>query len=119
MRARIDGDERLGPEGRFAIYAGGYRSRLSETLREDYPALRLLVGDTVFDLFAAWLYRRPPAAPFQPLRLWRPFRRPSRRDPPAADGGPLAACRRRWRGSSGPVRRCSAPRDWSAAERRP
>jgi hypothetical protein len=52
VRARIAGDARLGAEGRFAIYAGGYRSRLTETLRDEYPALRLLVGDTVFDLFA-------------------------------------------------------------------
>ena len=51
--ARIAGDARLDAEGRFAIYAGGYRTRLLETLREDYPALRLLVGATVFDLFAS------------------------------------------------------------------
>jgi hypothetical protein len=61
VRARIAGDARLGAEGRFAIYAGGYRSRLVETMREDYPALRLLVGDTVFDLFAAgYIAARPP-----------------------------------------------------------
>jgi hypothetical protein len=61
VRARIDGDDRLGPEGRFAIYAGGYRSRLSETLRDEYPALRLLVGETVFDLFATrYIASRPP-----------------------------------------------------------
>jgi len=52
VHARIAGDARLGPERRFAIYAGGYRSRLAETLRDEYPALRLLVGDTVFGLFA-------------------------------------------------------------------
>lgn len=61
VRARIAGDARLGPEGRFAIYAGGYRSRLNETLRDDYPALRLLVGDTVFGLFAeSYIAARPP-----------------------------------------------------------
>src|SRR5580765_5845356 len=36
VRTRIAGDARLGPEGRFAIYAGGYRSRLTEALRDDY-----------------------------------------------------------------------------------
>lgn len=61
VRARIAGDARLGPERRFAIYAGGYRSRLAETLRDEYPALRLLVGDTVFDLFAtSYIAARPP-----------------------------------------------------------
>src|SRR4051794_9505469 len=35
VHARIVGDARLGAEGRFAIYAGGYRSRLIETLRDD------------------------------------------------------------------------------------
>jgi hypothetical protein len=59
--ARIAGDAKLGAEGRFAIYAGGYRTRLLETLREDYPALRLLVGATVFDLFASsYIAARPP-----------------------------------------------------------
>ena len=58
---RIAGDARLGPQGRFAIYAGGYRSRLLETLRDDFPALRLLVGETVFDLFAhGYIAARPP-----------------------------------------------------------
>jgi len=49
VRARIEGDERLGPEGRFAIYAGGYRSRLVEKLRRqgirDLAVLRA-VGET-------------------------------------------------------------------------
>jgi hypothetical protein len=59
--ARIAGDGRLSAEGRFAIYAGGYRTRLLETLREDYPALRLLVGATVFDLFASsYIEAHPP-----------------------------------------------------------
>ena len=58
---RIEGDARLDPQARFAIYAGGYRSRLRETLRDDYPALRLLVGETVFDLFAqGYIEARPP-----------------------------------------------------------
>lgn len=61
VRARIDGNERLGPEGRFAIYAGGYRSRLLETLQDEFPALRLLVGDTVFELFArSYIAANPP-----------------------------------------------------------
>lgn len=62
VRARIEGNDRLGPEGRFAIYAGGYRSRLLETLQNEFPALRLLVGDTVFELFArSYIAARPPS----------------------------------------------------------
>lgn len=90
VEARIAGNARLGAEGRFAIYAGGYRSRLLETLRDDYPALRLLVGETVFDLFAgAYIAAHPPrhfslydyGAHFADhLETTRP-----------ADGGPLAA----------------------------
>ncbi|HEX8621794.1 MAG TPA: DNA-binding domain-containing protein [Allosphingosinicella sp.] len=61
VRGRIEGNDRLGPEGRFAIYAGGYRSRLIESLQNEYPALRLLVGDTVFELFArGYIAANPP-----------------------------------------------------------
>jgi hypothetical protein len=48
----VAGDPRLAPDARVGIYAGGYRARLRECLREEYPALRLFAGDTVFDLFA-------------------------------------------------------------------
>ncbi|MEA3034924.1 MAG: hypothetical protein QOH04_683 [Sphingomonadales bacterium] len=41
----------LGAAGRVGIYAGGYRSRLIECLRDEYPALRRFAGDTAFDLF--------------------------------------------------------------------
>jgi hypothetical protein len=61
VQARIAGDARLGPEARLAIYQAGYRSRLLDTLRDDHPALRLLVGDTVFDLFAqSYVAAHPP-----------------------------------------------------------
>ncbi|HYD37984.1 MAG TPA: DNA-binding domain-containing protein [Allosphingosinicella sp.] len=90
LRARISGNDRLGPEGRFAIYAGGYRHRLIETLRDDFPALRLLVGETVFELFAlGYITARPPrhfslydygAGFADHLEATRP-----------SDGGPLAA----------------------------
>jgi len=61
VRGRIAGNNRLGPEGRLAIYAGGYRSRLLESLQNEYPALRLLVGDTVFELFArSYIAAAPP-----------------------------------------------------------
>jgi hypothetical protein len=50
--AHVVGDDRLSAAGRVAIYAQAYRARLLDTLRDEYPALRRLVGETVFDLFA-------------------------------------------------------------------
>lgn len=61
---RISGDEQLAAAERLAIYARGYRGRLLETLRAEYPALRLLAGDTVFDLFAgSYVESTPPNDP--------------------------------------------------------
>jgi hypothetical protein len=42
----------LAAAGRIGVYAGGYRARLIECLRDEYPALRRFAGDTAFDLFA-------------------------------------------------------------------
>lgn len=50
--AVVAGDARLTPAGRIGIYANGYRARLLECLRDEYPVLRRFAGDTVFDLFA-------------------------------------------------------------------
>jgi hypothetical protein len=91
VRARIVGDARLGPEGRFAIYAGGYRSRLTETLRDEYPALRLLVGDTVFDLFAkSYIAARAPRH-FSLYDYGAGFADHLEATRPKEGGGPLAA----------------------------
>jgi len=49
----VVGDPRLGAADRVGVYAAGYRARLLECLRSEYPALRRLAGDTAFDLFAA------------------------------------------------------------------
>ena len=60
----ICGDDRLSPAARLAIYAGGYRARLLETLRGDYPVLRAFAGDTAFDLFAQdYIASHPSRAP--------------------------------------------------------
>lgn len=91
VRARILGDDRLGPEGRFAIYAGGYRSRLLETLRDDYPALRLLVGETVFDLFAQGYVATHPPRHFSLYDYGAGFADHLAATRPADGGGPLAA----------------------------
>ncbi|HEV7661718.1 MAG TPA: DNA-binding domain-containing protein [Allosphingosinicella sp.] len=88
--ARIAGDAKLGAEDRFAIYAGGYRTRLLETLREDYPALRLLVGATVFDLFASSYIGACPPHHFSLYDYGAGFADHLEATRPD-DGGPLAA----------------------------
>lgn len=49
---RVRPSAALAPEQRVAIYMQGYRARLRETLRAEYPVLRRFAGDTAFDLFA-------------------------------------------------------------------
>ena len=38
----------MAPAERVAVYARGYRARLNEMLRGEYPALRRFMGDAVF-----------------------------------------------------------------------
>jgi hypothetical protein len=58
--AIVAGDERLDAAGRVAVYARGYRARLIDCLRGEYPALRRFAGDTAFGLFAAgYIAERP------------------------------------------------------------
>ncbi|HEX8224695.1 MAG TPA: DNA-binding domain-containing protein [Allosphingosinicella sp.] len=89
LRGRIAGNNRLGPEGRFAIYAGGYRSRLLESLQNEFPALRLLVGDTVFELFARSYIAANPPRHFSLYDYGARFADHLEATRPA-DGGPLA-----------------------------
>lgn len=89
VRSRIAGNGRLGPEGRFAIYAGGYRSRLLESLQGEFPALRLLVGDTVFELFARGYIAANPPRHFSLYDYGARFADHLEATRPA-DGGPLA-----------------------------
>lgn len=54
----------LAPAERVAVYARGYRARLMETLRGEYPVLRRFAGETAFDLFASsYIARRPSTGP--------------------------------------------------------
>lgn len=89
VRGRIEGNDRLGPEGRFAIYAGGYRSRLLESLQNEFPALRRLVGDTVFELFARGYIAANPPRHFSLYDYGARFADHLEATRPA-DGGPLA-----------------------------
>ncbi|HEY6877154.1 MAG TPA: DNA-binding domain-containing protein [Polyangiales bacterium] len=51
----------VSPGDRLAVYARGYLSRLLACLRADFPALRALLGDEIFDGFAiAYLRAHPP-----------------------------------------------------------
>ena len=54
----------LNAHERLGIYARGYVLRLLECMRADFPVLRGLVGDAVFDAFArAYIITMPPGAP--------------------------------------------------------
>jgi hypothetical protein len=62
--AVVTGSAALPADERLRIYSHGYVLRLIECLRADFPVLRALVGDTVFDLFAtAYLAERPSRSP--------------------------------------------------------
>lgn len=60
----VQGGAGLSAQARLGIYARGYWARLLGHLRAEFPMLRELVGDDVFDLFAmAYLTDRPPTSP--------------------------------------------------------
>ncbi|MBO9707840.1 MAG: putative DNA-binding domain-containing protein [Caulobacter sp.] len=49
----VVGDNRLTAARRLMLYARGYQARLLECLTAEFPCLRALAGEQVFDLFAA------------------------------------------------------------------
>ncbi len=56
----IEAPAGISPQGRLDIYARGYWLRLIDCLKADYPALRRLLGETLFDFFArAYLDQHP------------------------------------------------------------
>jgi len=50
--APVRASNRLPPAVRIGVYVRGYRARLVECLQKEFPILRTLLGDDVFDLFA-------------------------------------------------------------------
>jgi len=55
---------RAAPTTRLGIYATGYVMRLLECLRADFPALRNLMGDALFDFFAkSYIWTHPSTSP--------------------------------------------------------
>jgi hypothetical protein len=60
----IRGSDRLSAHDRLGIYARGYVLRLLECLRAEFPILRALVGDQVFEMFASsYVWTRPSRSP--------------------------------------------------------
>jgi hypothetical protein len=78
------------PEGvllgdRLAIYARGYLDRLLSCLRADFPALRALLGEEIFDAFAIAYLRAQPPRHYSMFELGRDFADHLARTCPAAD----------------------------------
>jgi hypothetical protein len=62
-RAVVSSSDALSAEERLSIYARSYVLRLAECLRTEFPVLRSLIGDQVFNLFVGgYLSARPPVS---------------------------------------------------------
>lgn len=60
----VVGSSNLSADSRLDIYARSYVMRLAECLRAEFPVLRALIGEAVFDLFTGgYLSARPPRSP--------------------------------------------------------
>jgi len=60
----IRGSSALSADDRLDVYARSYVLRLAECLRAEFPVLRALIGEQVFDLFAGgYLSACPPSSP--------------------------------------------------------
>jgi hypothetical protein len=61
VRAVVGGNDRLSPEEQAEIYREQFWLRHRDVLRDDFPALRHLIGDEAFDAFMrAYLLACPP-----------------------------------------------------------
>jgi len=57
----IKKNTRIAPEEQLAIFIEGYRIRLTQAIRSDYPALLALLGDKIFDALALqYIKNHPP-----------------------------------------------------------
>jgi hypothetical protein len=64
LLALVHGGGALDAAGRLAIYAGMYRARLVDVLRDDFPRVLAVVGDDTFEALAArYLARHPSTHP--------------------------------------------------------
>jgi hypothetical protein len=63
-REHVAGNDRLAPAEQADIYRGQFWMRHFDALAEDYPGLRALVGEAVFEAFVhAYLVAHPPCTP--------------------------------------------------------
>jgi hypothetical protein len=61
---RLTAGPKLGPRERLDVYRRGYEARLVECLADDYPVLKVALGDDAFDaLCRAYVARFPSEAP--------------------------------------------------------
>jgi hypothetical protein len=61
---RLTAGPRLGPRERLGVYRHGYEARLVECLADDYPALKVALGEEAFDaLCRRYIARFPSEAP--------------------------------------------------------
>lgn len=61
---RLTAGPKLGPRERLDVYRRGYESRLVECLADDYPVLKVALGEEAFDaLGRAYVARFPSEAP--------------------------------------------------------
>jgi hypothetical protein len=64
LDAMVARNGRAAPATRLGIYATGYVMRLVECLRADFPALRNLMGEALFDFFAkSYIWAHPSTSP--------------------------------------------------------
>ncbi|OCX53716.1 hypothetical protein BEL04_05325 [Mucilaginibacter sp. PPCGB 2223] len=62
--AVIRGTDRMSPQQKIGIYARGYIARLLECMSAEFPAVKYLMGEDLFETFAkAYLIRAPSTSP--------------------------------------------------------
>jgi len=63
-RAVIRGTDRMSSQQQIGIYARGYIARLLECMSAEFPAVKYLMGDDLFEVFAkAYLVQAPSTSP--------------------------------------------------------
>jgi hypothetical protein len=83
-------DERLTAAQRLTLYARGYRARLMECMTAEFPCLRALAGEQVFELFAAGYIAARPSTDASLYGLGAGFADYLEATRPAGDDGPAA-----------------------------
>ena len=84
------GEGRLSAAQRLTLYARGYRARLMECMAAEFPCLRALAGEQVFELFAAGYVAARPSTDVSLYGLGAGFADYLEATRPAGDDGPAA-----------------------------